>query len=110
MSNGPHLDLSFNWLPFTPNRDFLREPKILARAKGMFYYDPLGRPIIDGSSGLFAVAACKVATRACNSRVSTGMIYSGELRAGSPARTGSASHPARAGRPAVQYHASPPST
>jgi beta-alanine--pyruvate transaminase len=57
MSNGPDLDLSFNWLPFTPNRDFRREPKILARAKGMFYYDPAGRPIIDGSSALFAVAA-----------------------------------------------------
>ena len=57
MSNSPDLDLSFNWLPFTPNRDFRREPKILARAKGMFYYDPAGRPIIDGSSGLFAVAA-----------------------------------------------------
>lgn len=57
MSNGPDLDLSFNWLPFTPNRDFRREPKILARAEGMFYYDPAGCPIIDGSSGLFAVAA-----------------------------------------------------
>ena len=55
--NDNDLDLSFNWLPFTPNRDFRRDPKILARAKGMYYYDTAGRPIIDGSSGLFAVAA-----------------------------------------------------
>jgi beta-alanine--pyruvate transaminase len=55
--NDNDLDLSFNWLPFTPNRDFRRDPKILARAKGMYYYDPAGRPILDGSSGLFAVAA-----------------------------------------------------
>jgi beta-alanine--pyruvate transaminase len=57
MSNDPGISLCFNWLPFTPNRDFRREPKILARAKGMYYYDPGGRPIIDGSSGLFAVSA-----------------------------------------------------
>ncbi|WP_374402877.1 aminotransferase class III-fold pyridoxal phosphate-dependent enzyme [Niveibacterium sp.] len=55
MSGTPNLD--FNWLPFTPNRDFKRDPKILARAKGLYYFDPAGRPIIDGSSGLFAVAA-----------------------------------------------------
>ncbi len=57
MSNDPGINLSFNWLPFTPNRDFHHEPKILARAKGMLYYDMVGRPIVDGSSGLFAVAA-----------------------------------------------------
>lgn len=57
MSNHAEINLNFNWLPFTPNRDFRRDPKILARAKGMFYYDPAGRPIVDGSSGLFAVAA-----------------------------------------------------
>ena len=52
MSNGPDLNPSFNWLPFTANRDFRHEPKVLARAKGRFYYDPVGRPMIDGSSGL----------------------------------------------------------
>jgi beta-alanine--pyruvate transaminase len=57
MSDDPGISLCFNWLPFTPNRDFRREPKILARAKGMYYYDPAGRPIVDGSSGLFAVSA-----------------------------------------------------
>ena len=49
--------LEHNWLPFTPNRDFKLDPKILSRAKGMFYYAPDGREILDGSSGLFAVAA-----------------------------------------------------
>lgn len=51
------LDLEFNWLPFTPNRDFKKAPKILARANGLYYYDQDDRPILDGSSGLFAVAA-----------------------------------------------------
>ncbi|MBK1681405.1 aminotransferase class III-fold pyridoxal phosphate-dependent enzyme [Rhodocyclus tenuis] len=45
------------WLPFTPNRDFKKSPKLVARAEGMYYYDPQGRPIIDGASGLFASAA-----------------------------------------------------
>jgi len=45
------------WIPFTPNRDFKSEPRLVARAKGMYYYDPAGRPIIDGISGLFACAA-----------------------------------------------------
>jgi beta-alanine--pyruvate transaminase len=45
------------WLPFTPNRDFKSAPKLFARAEGMYYYDPAGRPVIDGVSGLFATAA-----------------------------------------------------
>lgn len=49
--------LDHYWLPFTPNRDFKRAPKLFARAAGMYYYDPDGRPIIDGASGLFATAA-----------------------------------------------------
>lgn len=45
------------WIPFTPNRDFKAEPRLVSRAKGLYYYDPAGRPIIDGVSGLFASAA-----------------------------------------------------
>ncbi|MFT3850241.1 MAG: aminotransferase class III-fold pyridoxal phosphate-dependent enzyme [Propionivibrio sp.] len=45
------------WIPFTPNRDFKAEPRLVSRAKGLYYYDPAGRPIVDGVSGLFASAA-----------------------------------------------------
>ncbi|WP_413738221.1 aminotransferase class III-fold pyridoxal phosphate-dependent enzyme [Sodalis sp. RH21] len=44
------------WLPFTPNKDFRRAPKLFARAQGEYYYDPHGREIVDGVSGLFASA------------------------------------------------------
>ncbi|XBS71321.1 aminotransferase class III-fold pyridoxal phosphate-dependent enzyme [Acerihabitans sp. KWT182] len=44
------------WLPFTPNKDFRSEPKLFARAEGDYYYDPDGRAILDGVSGLFASA------------------------------------------------------
>lgn len=57
MNRPGELDLSYNWLPFTPNRDFKRSPKIFSRARGLYYYDPNGRPILDGVSGLFSVAA-----------------------------------------------------
>jgi beta-alanine--pyruvate transaminase len=48
---------SHHWLPFTPIRDFEREPKVFARAEGVYYFDPSGRRILDGSSGLFTSPA-----------------------------------------------------
>lgn len=45
------------WLPFTPNRQFKSEPRILARAEGMFYYDPQGRELLDGLAGLWCSLA-----------------------------------------------------
>jgi beta-alanine--pyruvate transaminase len=45
------------WMPFTPNKEFKAEPKMFARAKGMYFYTPDGREVIDASAGLFCVAA-----------------------------------------------------
>ena len=45
------------WLPFTPNRDFKVHPRLLARASGMYYWDPQGRKILDGFSGLWCTNA-----------------------------------------------------
>ena len=50
-------DLEAYWLPFTPNRDFKRRPRVLARAEGMYYWDTEGRKILDGISGLWCVNA-----------------------------------------------------
>ena len=41
------------WLPFTPNRQFKSAPRMIARGKGMFYYDPDGRELLDGLAGLW---------------------------------------------------------
>jgi beta-alanine--pyruvate transaminase len=46
-----------HWMPFTANRDFARDPKIFAKAEGVYYYDHEGRKILDGSSGLFTTPA-----------------------------------------------------
>lgn len=46
-----------HWLPFTDNRGFKREPRVFARAEGMYYWNHKGEKILDGSSGLFTSAA-----------------------------------------------------
>jgi beta-alanine--pyruvate transaminase len=51
------LSLDEYWMPFTPNRDFKHDPKMVVRAEGMYYWNDRGEKIIDGASGLFCVAA-----------------------------------------------------
>jgi beta-alanine--pyruvate transaminase len=45
------------WLPFTANRQFKSEPRIIARGQGMYYYDPQGRELLDGLAGLWCSLA-----------------------------------------------------
>ncbi len=51
------VSLAEYWMPFTPNRDFKRDPKMVVRAEGMYYWSDQGERIIDGASGLFCAAA-----------------------------------------------------
>src|SRR4029450_1422400 len=44
-------------MPFTPNRDFKADSKMVVRAEGMFYWNDRGEKLIDASSGLFCVNA-----------------------------------------------------
>jgi beta-alanine--pyruvate transaminase len=46
-------DLESFWVPFTPNRDFKRAPRFIARAKEMHYYTPEGHAVLDGTAGLW---------------------------------------------------------
>ncbi len=50
-------DLEAFWMPFTANRAFKKNPRLIARAEGMYYYTPEGRPILDGASGLWCTNA-----------------------------------------------------
>lgn len=45
------------WMPFTDNRYFKANPRLLSSAKGMHYQTPDGRSILDGTSGLWCVNA-----------------------------------------------------
>ena len=50
-------DLEALWLPFTANRQFKANPRLLAKASGMFYWTPDGRQILDAVAGLWCVNA-----------------------------------------------------
>jgi beta-alanine--pyruvate transaminase len=54
-ANAPNLDAY--WMPFTANRQFKADPRLLASAKGMNYADPEGRRVLDGTAGLWCVNA-----------------------------------------------------
>ena len=44
-------------MPFTANRQFKANPRLLAKAEGVHYWTPEGRKIIDGTAGLWCVNA-----------------------------------------------------
>lgn len=50
-------DLNPFWMPFTANRSFKAHPRLLASARDMHYFTPDGRPILDGTAGLWCVNA-----------------------------------------------------
>jgi beta-alanine--pyruvate transaminase len=50
-------DLSAYWVPFTPNRAFKHAPRLIARAKGMHFYTPEGRAVLDATAGLWCCNA-----------------------------------------------------
>ena len=45
------------WMPFTANRQFKANPRMLAKAEGMHYWTPDGRQILDAVAGLWCVNA-----------------------------------------------------
>jgi beta-alanine--pyruvate transaminase len=56
----PHLarpELEAYWMPFTANRHFKDQPRLLARAQGMHYETHDGRRILDAVAGLWCVNA-----------------------------------------------------
>jgi len=50
-------DLAAHWMPFTANRAFKKNPRLLAGAKDMHYFTVDGRKIIDGASGMWCTNA-----------------------------------------------------
>lgn len=53
--NSQPQDLSAYWMPFTANRDFKANPRMLVSAEGMYYRDAAGRQVLDGTAGLWCV-------------------------------------------------------
>ena len=55
-ADAPRLDaawLDAHWMPFTANRQFKAEPRMIVSGQGAYYTDAEGRKIFDGLSGLW---------------------------------------------------------
>jgi beta-alanine--pyruvate transaminase len=75
------------WMPFTANRQFKNQPRLLARAEGMHYWTPDGRKVLDGCAGLWCVNAGhgrKEITAAVAEQMST-LDYAPAFQMGHPA-------------------------
>ena len=51
------LNMDNQWLPFTPNRHFKKDPRVFVAADGMHFTTHDGRQVIDGISSLWCVGA-----------------------------------------------------
>lgn len=51
------------WMPFTANRHFKQNPRMIAGAKGMYYSTTEGKQVMDGTAGLWCVNAGHAAPR-----------------------------------------------
>ncbi len=49
--------LEEHWMPFTANKDFKNNPRLMVKAEGVYYTDHYGNKLIDASSGLFCSPA-----------------------------------------------------
>ncbi|MER8124926.1 aspartate aminotransferase family protein, partial [Acinetobacter baumannii] len=47
------LKLDAHWMPYTANRNFHRDPRLIVAAEGNYLVDDKGRKIFDGLSGLW---------------------------------------------------------
>ena len=56
MKNIP-LQMENQWLPFTPNRHFRKEPRVFVKANGMHFTTHDGKNVLDGISSLWCVGA-----------------------------------------------------
>ena len=45
--------LEYQWMPFTANRAFKADPRLIVKSEGVYYWNHRGEKILDGSSGLF---------------------------------------------------------
>jgi beta-alanine--pyruvate transaminase len=50
-------ELESHWMPYTGNRQFKDDPRIIVGAEGAYYFDDHGRKIFDGLSGLWCCGA-----------------------------------------------------
>ncbi len=51
------FNMDHQWLPFTPNRSFKKDPRVFVAAEGMHFTTHDGKQVLDGISSLWCVGA-----------------------------------------------------
>ena len=80
-------NLEAYWMPFTSNREFKSNPRLLASAKGMHYTTVDGREVLDGIAGMWCVNAghCREPIVEAVQRQVATMDYATAFQMGHPA-------------------------
>ena len=55
--------LENHWMPFTANRDFKAEPRLVVKGEGVYYWNHKGDRVLDGTAGLSARPSAMAARR-----------------------------------------------
>lgn len=78
--------LEYQWMPFTANRAFKADPRLLVKAQGVYYWNHRGEKILDGSSGLFCTPAghCRAEIAEAVQRQLSEMDYAVPFQLGHP--------------------------
>lgn len=56
-NNNMHINYQAHWMPFSANRNFAKDPRMIVGAKGLYLIDDSGREIYDSLSGLWTCGA-----------------------------------------------------
>ncbi len=56
-NNNMHINYQAHWMPFSANRNFAKDPRMIVGAKGSYLIDDSGREIFDSLSGLWTCGA-----------------------------------------------------
>lgn len=56
-NNNMHINYQAHWMPFSANRNFAKDPRMILGAKGSYLIDDSGREIYDSLSGLWTCGA-----------------------------------------------------
>ena len=57
MEDLQNINLDNYWMPFTPNRNFKSDPRLIVASEGMHYETQDGRKVLDGIAGLWCCNA-----------------------------------------------------
>ncbi|MGL5139796.1 MAG: aspartate aminotransferase family protein [Acinetobacter baumannii] len=56
-NNNMHINYQAHWMPFSANRNFAKDPRMIVGTKGSYLIDDSGREIFDSLSGLWTCGA-----------------------------------------------------